>query len=198
MTVYASTNATDFSIGNAIYDSTVINGTATVNIPFTTASGYLTIIMNQFSTNAAGSDQWTYSAGGVQTNFYYLVLTQDTNLTTTPIKFAPPPFVPVAVTNFVVHADTFLMTNLITVTNDLSGLEGVPAGDYFAPISVDGWNVASNQVSVVTDSANAYKGSNFLALAQRLHFPHVIHCHRGDQYFDFRISWTRHRRLLAG
>ena len=37
---------------------------------------------------------WTYTAGGVLTNYYYLMFTEDTNLTTTPIKFAPPPFVP--------------------------------------------------------------------------------------------------------
>jgi subtilisin-like proprotein convertase family protein len=168
MTVYASTNATDFSIGNAILDTGVINGTGQLSIPFTTASGYLTIIMNQFSTNGASSDQWTYTAGGVQTNFYYLDLTQDTNLTTTPIKFAPPPFVPTAVTNFVVHTDIVLATNFIPVmTNSLSGFEGVLAGDYFAslPIPVDGWNVISNQVTVVTDPTNAAAGSNFLALA---------------------------------
>ncbi len=93
MTVYASTNPADFSLGNAIWNTTLIPGSGQLNIPFTTSSGYLTIIMNQFG-NPAPTTQWTYKAGGVQTNFYYLTLTQDTNLTTTPIKFAPPPFVP--------------------------------------------------------------------------------------------------------
>ena len=152
MTVYASTNAADFSIGNAIYNSTVINGTGTVNLPFTTASGYLTIIMNQFSTNGGASDAWTYNAGGVQTNYYYLTLTDDTNLTTTPIKFAPPPFVPTG----------FFSTNF-----GLSDFESATPGNYVAPtpVSGTGWVVITNQVSVVNDPANAYQGSQFLALA---------------------------------
>ncbi len=164
MTVYASTNPADFSIGNAIYNTTLIPGSGQLSVPFTTTSGYLTIIMNQFG-NPAPTTLWTYTAGGVQTNFYYLTLTQDTNLTTTPIKFAPPPFVPTAVTNFVVHADTFLATNFITVTNFLGGFEGLLASNYTAPSVVDGWSVDGGQVSVVTDQPNAYAGSNFLALA---------------------------------
>ena len=36
---------------------------------------------------------WTFSALTRQTNYSYLVFTENTNLTTTPIKFAPPPFV---------------------------------------------------------------------------------------------------------
>jgi subtilisin-like proprotein convertase family protein len=167
MTVYTSTNPADFSISSPtlIYNTGVTNGTGLVNLPFTTASGYLTIIMNQFSTNGAASDAWTYSAGGVQTNYYYLTLTDDTNLTTTPIKFAPPPFVPTAMTNFAVQANTILMTNFIPLTNILGGFETAAAGDYVAPSTVEGWSVISNQVSVVTDPTNAYAGSNFLALA---------------------------------
>jgi subtilisin-like proprotein convertase family protein len=168
MTIYASTNPADFSLSSPtlIANTGFISLTGTLNLPFTTASGYLTIIMNQFgNTNGSGGDAWTYSAGGVQTNFYYLVLTQDTNLTTTPIKFAPPPFVPTTVTNFVVHADILLATNFIPLTNNLGGFETVPAGDSAAPGTVAGWSVIGNQVSVVTDATNAYAGSNFLALA---------------------------------
>ena len=87
----------------------------------------------------------------VSASTFYLTFTENTNLTTTPIKFAAPPFVPV----------------LPASTNGFfDGFETVAAGDYtngqaFSP----GWTVISNQVSVITDPTNAYEGNNFLALA---------------------------------
>ena len=86
----------------------------------------------------------------VVTNVYYLTFTDDTNLTTTPIKFAVPPFVPDTSTG-TVFADGFEQT---AATN-------YPQGSTFS----NGWTVTTNEVSVVTDPTNAYEGSNFLALA---------------------------------
>ena len=87
----------------------------------------------------------------VVTNNYYLAFTENTNLTTTPIKFAPPPFVPPVTTP----------TNVLT-----DGFEQIPAGDHAAVQTFgNGWTVTNNQVSVVSDPANAYEGSNYLALA---------------------------------
>jgi len=91
MTVYDTTN--NFTPANLIFDTGMVSGSGQTNLPYTTASGALTIIMNQFgNTNGAGGDAWTYTAGGVATNYEYLTFTEDTNLTTTPIKFAVPPF----------------------------------------------------------------------------------------------------------
>jgi subtilisin-like proprotein convertase family protein len=86
----------------------------------------------------------------VVTNSLYLTFTENTNLATTPIKFAIPPFVPPITT------PTILFTN---------GFEGLPPSDYVTNQIVSGWTVLSNQVSVVADPTNAYDGSNFLALA---------------------------------
>jgi len=103
MTVYYGTNIVST---NLIWDSGMVGNQTTpiiewVNFPpagVPANSTYLTIIMNQFgnpaSTNGSGGDLWTYTAGGVFTNYEYLAFTEDTNLTTTPIKFAPTPFVP--------------------------------------------------------------------------------------------------------
>jgi subtilisin-like proprotein convertase family protein len=87
----------------------------------------------------------------VQTNtqYQYLTFTEDTNLTTTPIKFAVPPFVP----------DT---NTAILFTNSF---EGIGAADYASGQTAAGWTVETNQVSVVADSADAFDGKNFLALA---------------------------------
>jgi subtilisin-like proprotein convertase family protein len=87
----------------------------------------------------------------VVTNIYYLTFTEDTNLTTTPIKFAPPPFVP-AVT---------MPTNIFTDSFEQTSAGAYTSGSMFG----NGWAVTSNQVSVVTDPTNAYDGSNYLALA---------------------------------
>jgi subtilisin-like proprotein convertase family protein len=185
MTVYYGTNATPANLlldtgftNNPPLSGYTTNNAGTNTFPETlmvnfgptngVTSTYLTIIMNQFG-NAAGTngDDWTYTAGGTRTNFYYLTFTDDTNLTTTPIKFAPPPFVPVGLTNYVVQTNIVLMTNTIVVTNGMtvSNFQSAAAGDYMSPSTVNGWTVTGSQVSVATDPANAYEGGNYLALA---------------------------------
>jgi alpha-tubulin suppressor-like RCC1 family protein/subtilisin-like proprotein convertase family protein len=152
MTVYASTNPADFALASPslVFNTGLTASSGQTNLAFTTASGFLTIIMNQF-TNVPGA-VWSYTASGVATNYDYLAFTEDTNLTTTPIKFAVPPFVP----------SGGFSTNFI-----LSDFEAATPGDYtgsFADESM--WSVVSNQVSVMNDPVNAYGGSsNFLALA---------------------------------
>ena len=150
---------------NLIYDTGLTNNpggtvgdpTNTIPASFTLSfaptngitSTYLTIVMDQFTATNRG-DLWTYTAGGVLTNYTYLTFTEDTNLTTMPITFAVPPFVPP------------LMTPTNIFTNTFGGL---PQSDYVTNQTVTGWTVAANQVSVVVDPTNAYEGSNFLALA---------------------------------
>jgi subtilisin-like proprotein convertase family protein len=89
----------------------------------------------------------------VTTNYSYLVFTENTNLTTTPIKFAIPPFLP-----------NTPLTNVAA-----SGFDAATATNYAAPATItDGanlWNVLNNQVSVVNDPVNADSGNQFLALA---------------------------------
>ena len=70
-------------------------------------STYITIVMNQNATTPRGT-AWVYTAGGVLTNYEYLSFTEDTNLTTTPIKFAPTPFVPLTPGNFYYQAEQSL------------------------------------------------------------------------------------------
>ena len=168
MTVYYGTDSSNFTTNNALLNITVsYTGTATVNFGPGTST-YVTIIMNQFG-NPAGVNgtAWTYTAGGVETNYNYLAFTEDTNLATIPIKFAMPPF------DLADFGTNYTLCDFELATN----------GDYLAPTNIfddrGGWNLVSNQVvrvgtnlviltnqvSVVTDPANAQGGSNFLALA---------------------------------
>jgi len=163
MTVYYGTNIV---AANLIYDSGLrsFSNSIVVSFPPATAtqvSSNLTIIMNQFGNTATNGDLWVYTAGGVLTNYIYLTFTEDTNFTTTPIKYAPPPFVPGFFTN------TIITTNISSMvgTSSLSSFEAAAAGDYPATTTVDGWSVSSNQVSVANDPTNAADGSNYLALA---------------------------------
>ncbi len=79
--------------GTQIFDSGEISGSGVFNIPYTNSTT-LTIIMNPGG-NPNSSTGWDYTVNALQSQLAYLVLTEDTNKTTTPIKFAPAPFVPV-------------------------------------------------------------------------------------------------------
>ena len=115
MTIYYGTNSANFYPGSPDYISdtgfisnppippyTTNNAglntypeTFTITYPppgDTNTSTWVTIIMNQFG-NPSPSTVWTYTAGGVFTNYEYLTFTEDPSLATTPIKFAPVPFV---------------------------------------------------------------------------------------------------------
>jgi subtilisin-like proprotein convertase family protein len=64
------------------------------------------LVENRGGTTTNGMGE-TYTNGApTVTNYFYLVLTENTNLTTTPIKFAPPPFV---ATNAVATNDVFYL-----------------------------------------------------------------------------------------
>jgi subtilisin-like proprotein convertase family protein/sugar lactone lactonase YvrE len=147
MTVYYSTNATPVNLITNFFT----NLTGTINISFpppgvAATSTYLTIVMNE--TNHPARTAWTYTAGGVLTNYYYLTFTDDTNLTTTPIKFAVPPFVP-DTTYGVVWTDSF---------------EPYPDGNYPAPATFGGgWSVIANESAIITNPP-AYDGTNLLSL----------------------------------
>ena len=151
MTVYASANPADFTLSSPTFvkDTHFISGSGLLSLSYNSPSEYLTIIMNQFGNTNLGT-AWEYTASGYQTNYLYLAFTEDTNLTTTPIKFAPPPFVPAV-----------FSTNI-----NFGGWESAAAGDYVAPTNVASWGVViTNQVSVVNDPPDAQAGTNFLALA---------------------------------
>ncbi|MEI6077722.1 MAG: LamG-like jellyroll fold domain-containing protein, partial [Verrucomicrobiota bacterium] len=53
----------------------------------------------------------------------------------------------------------------VSSASQTSSFDGVNAGDYLSGQTVGAWAVLGNQVSLVTDAANAYSGSNLLALA---------------------------------
>ena len=144
---------TVFYQGAKIFDSTLISGSGTFNINYGPGtSTNLTIIMNEF-TNPAPTTAWNYTIHSIQTNYYYLTLTDDTNLTTTPIKFAPPPFVPVLVS--------------APSSPDLSvwqnGFEGNVPNNYVSPQYLnDGWFINTGDVDIV--NTGAYEGINYLDL----------------------------------
>jgi hypothetical protein len=109
----------------------------------------ISIVMNP-NGNPHPTTAWTYTVTATRALYNYLSLTEDTNLTTTPIKFAPTPFVATA------------GSSGGSVTNDF---EPLAVQDFAAGQQVGNWTVTSNQVSVVNDPVTAYQGKHFLALA---------------------------------
>jgi len=157
MSIYYGPNV---AATNLIYDTGVTNnpsGPVTILVPYgptnTFESTYVTIVMDQFlSTNR--SDAWTYTAGSAQTNYYYLSFTSDTNLTTTPIKYAPVPFLPVFPTN-TTFTDSFEAYN--------QGVYNTNSGPTAATNGFGGWTVLTNQVEIISNLP-AFNGTNYLQL----------------------------------
>jgi len=134
-----------------IYDTGLVSGSnQTFSVDFGPgADTNLVITMNE-GDNADTNTQWRYTATVIASSLNYLVLTEDTDKTTTPIKFAPPP-----------------LGNPVTTATQIlfDGFETTAPGTYTAPTTMNGWTVVTNQVSVVADATNAFAGNNFLALA---------------------------------
>lgn len=134
--------------GTLIFSTGLVSGGGSTNISFGPgASTQIEVVMD--ATNHPSATLWNYTVGGVLTNYDYLTFTEDTNLTTTPIKFAPPPFVP-QVTS----------TPLLTNNFDADVVQTYTNGQTF-----DGWTVLTNQVDVGTGTnPPAFSAPNYLAL----------------------------------
>jgi subtilisin-like proprotein convertase family protein len=138
-----------FNGGILLTNTGLISGSGTFSLNYS-GSTIITIIMNQGGNTNNPSTAWNYTVSAPQSTYRYLNLTEDTNKTTVPIKFAVPPFVPMLV----------VPTNVF-----VDGFEGMAATNYVAGQPFNGWVVQTNQVSLVTDTNLAFEGSNFLALA---------------------------------
>jgi subtilisin-like proprotein convertase family protein len=133
-----------------LFDTGMVSYNGTTNLNYGPgASTIVTIIMNPGG-NPNPATAWEYDVTSAQANYLYFTFTENTNETVIPMKFAPPPF-----------GGSSLATNI-----NLSDFETNAAGDYAAPAgTVAGWNVISNQVTVVSDPLVAQAGTNYLALA---------------------------------
>lgn len=141
--------------GGLIYDTGLISGQGQFQVDF--GPGFSTevvIIMNQ-GNNPNQSTFWNYVPTVVNNRYLYANFTDNTGLTTLPIKFATPPFAP---TNTLVQ----YYTNLFP----LSDFEPVPAATYVVGDTVQGWTVTNNPVQVIDDALQAYEGRQFLSLGQ--------------------------------
>ncbi len=145
------------------YTGADIGGTTNIAYGFPGSnSTEVTIIINAGGNTNFPGTAWTYSVKSTTAKYVYLTFTEDTNLTTTPIKFAPPPFVPVVVTNTAIQT-----TNLATAwTNSFE--EGpsnfTPStGQHFG----GGWVVDFGDIDVLNNSlgfGQTPSGTNFVDL----------------------------------
>ncbi len=98
--------------------------------------------------NRGGSSASGYGSGAGN-DLAYTVFTENTNLTTTPIKFAVPPF---GSTNAVL---AYVLTN---------SFDRIPGGTYPQGTNVDGWTVVGNDLTIAAGTGFAPDGANFASL----------------------------------
>jgi subtilisin family serine protease/subtilisin-like proprotein convertase family protein len=130
-------------------DTGMIDGAGRLTLPYGPGnSTLLEIRMNEFG-NTNVTTRWELTVSSYNTAHSYLTFTDNTNLTTTPIKFAAPPFVGLAGANYLVSD----FEPPVVAQNYVGPTVGTP----------DGWSVlATNPVTVITNTA--YSGVNALAL----------------------------------
>jgi subtilisin-like proprotein convertase family protein len=134
--------------GVRIYDSGLINGSGSFSVDYGPGNSTRVAIVLNEAGNSQPSTLWQYTATVVTEQIQYTIFTEDTNRTTTPIKFAPLPFTPPQTTRVM-----------------SSSFEGIESGDFPAGTTVDGWRVESNVVAVVRALHGvAQQGSNYLSM----------------------------------
>jgi len=140
--------------GERIFDSGFVSGSGTFSIDYGPGlTTNIVIIVNEFG-NPAGMTLWNFSAI-LLSGYNYFRFTDDTNFTTTPVKFALPPF-----TNF-----NYMVTN--STTNgwvvddgfDASFSQVVAAGGIFS-----GWTVDSGDVEVLSSAGGTLPDAGFVFL----------------------------------
>ena len=143
---------------NLIFSSGLVSFAGSTNLTFGPGtSTEIEVVIN--ATNHPARTLWTYTLGGIQTNIVYLAFTGDTNLTTTPIKFASPPFVPTssgelwsdnfdtAVANAYVDGTSF-STNWTVLTNSVDITTNPPANSPPNLLALNSGAVSNNLPTV--------------------------------------------------
>jgi len=134
--------------GGQIFNSGMVSGVGEVTVNYGPGRSTLVEIrINEFG-NAETNTVWEYTASSIGRLHSHLIFTDNTNKTTTPIKFAPPPFRGPAGSSYLLSDFEFP-----TVA------QGYPAPTVGVP---DGWNVGMGTVAVITNIA--YTGTNALVL----------------------------------
>ncbi len=136
---------TGFGPGSAVWRTTSAVFTATspttiLAVESTAADSLFGVLLDTFKVEELA----------ITTPLFYTIFTENTNLTTTPIKFGIAPF---ASTNG-------LSTNLV-YTNSF---EGIRPDEYCAVTNFGAWQLYSNHVTVVNDVLQSDSGANYLKL----------------------------------
>ncbi len=141
--------------GALIFDSGLISGSGVFNVAYVNST-FLTIVMNPVGGEMGTG--WDYTVSAMQARQTYLVLTEDTNKTTTPIKFAPPPFVP---------GIPALPASLPEWHSSFegSGNANIGTGNYFG----GGWLVNNGSIDTIappsySTNSTADEGTNYIDL----------------------------------
>ncbi len=98
--------------GAPIGDTGLVIGSGVLSVSYGPGTSTQVEIVINPANNLDPSISWAYAANETVSQYSYLVLTENTNLTTTPIKFAPPPFIPTSIST---NAAPPIPTNVVVV-----------------------------------------------------------------------------------
>jgi subtilisin-like proprotein convertase family protein/subtilisin family serine protease len=132
--------------GAQLLDTGFINGAGRLVVNYGPGvSTQVDIVINEGG-NPEPTTGYNYTVSSISQTHSHLIFTERTNLTTTPIKFAAPPFVGTS-----------------GISMFISGFEPPAPGNYVSPATPDGWTLLNtNPVTVITNPA--YTGAQALAL----------------------------------
>ena len=136
--------------GRVIFDTGYTSGQGATNLSYGPGtSELLTITVNEGNNPDTGT-LWEYVLTSTRREPGYLVFTENTNRTLTPIKFGVPPFVP-GVTNRVLSSESF---------------DTYAPGVYDTNATLGLWRVVTNSLEVSADPTFAYSPPNYVNLGQ--------------------------------
>jgi subtilisin-like proprotein convertase family protein len=105
--------------GNLLMDTGVTNGIGATNLNYGPGNSTLiTIVMNEGNNTNEQGTAWSYTVGSMNAKYVYATLTENTNETITPMKFAIPPF---TVPNYI-GTNTALTNQIFYLPEDSDGL----------------------------------------------------------------------------
>lgn len=134
--------------GVQLFDTGLVSGAGRLNLSYGPGTSTQIEIRMNANGNPSTNTAWNYSVSSFNNIHSYLTFSDNTNLATAPIKFATPPYV--GTTGASTLISDFELPTLVQ--------------DYNAPSlgTPDGWNVLTNRVTVVSNTAAS--GTNSLAL----------------------------------
>ncbi|NOS70104.1 MAG: S8 family serine peptidase [Verrucomicrobia bacterium] len=135
--------------GLLIFDTGLTNGHRRVTINYGPGTDtFVRIVVNEVGGNTNATTAWTYTVSSIIGDDTFLLFTDNTNRTTTPMKFLAPPYTPLPAAPAAIFSD----------------FDAAAVASYVVPQVVDTWNVLTSNRVAVFNEPGLVRNGNSLAL----------------------------------